>query len=273
MVEMTFREYDELTEKIAGYPVPDDYDFPEEEEFEQIFRQPYGLERLLFAMEHSESKEYKKKINELLVKEISLVDDEEPQECEAAESETDKVTIYDYELKNLRKTLAKTPVSDTFRFPDVSDLDRILHLQTGIRKLIQAQLYGKDAIYRKTVTDYFNSHVVVLHAPVVEEDLDIESVDPNNLRMKPADLEKMRQKVAAIIRDDKVDVTGFLPTKEDLEEHANRPSEDNIAFLYFISSVALEEPTEETDEMQKYARALMNKLLMKTPNARSNFVE
>lgn len=140
-------------------------------------------------------------------------------------------------------------VIDTdFKFPDISEIPQLLATEDGFKKVMLAYLNTTDKTYRNELNRLL-SRLIELTEEEIPETL-------NSGTGKKRLTQEQHRKIMETVKRMKFQLYGYFPDMEEIKSVTKEPTEENIAFLYWL----LNTPEELTDAERKIQSELISRI-------------
>lgn len=162
------------------------------------------------------------------------------------------LTISFEKYDNLDTEAELFEISDDYTFPKIQDFQSKLDEKNGLFNLLVAYYNTTDSSYRQNLQQFLYREVKLV------DTLD----DKPSPKAAKGQLKISKEKNLEILRNVKdmdFQLTGFFPTKRDIDDYVRENTEINLAFLYWVINTPMDDLTSDEQDTIEYIKNIIGR--------------
>lgn len=138
-------------------------------------------------------------------------------------------------------------IDDTFKYPELSDVPRLLTTNSGFKTVMLAFLNTSDKTYRHELNKIMKQLIELT------DDVEVAKEKKPKKRKKHFS-EEQHKKIIETVRDMDFQLYGYFPSVEEIRTQVTDLTEENLAFLYWLIN-SPEQLTPEEEKVRSFLTA------------------
>lgn len=163
------------------------------------------------------------------------------------------LTISFTEYDDLDQKAELFEVPDDYEFPSREDFQSKLDEKNGLFDLMVAFYNTADPDYREELRRFMYQEVKIVDS--LEDNSLIGKTVKGQLKISP----EKNMKIIQNVQNMDFQLTGYFPTKQDIDDYVKDNSETNLAFLYWVLNTPMDDLSGDELDTMNYIKTIIGR--------------